>query len=93
VAGQEAVGVAKARGVDLTKVSDAQVFLIPPFIAAIISSFMLRGPMSLKISGGHGSYAPDELRRIYYDVVETGQQLGVPMPTLLSFKQAVDEMR
>lgn len=91
-AGKEVMEVCKARGVDVTKVQDAQVFLAPTWISTLISFFMLQSKTSLKISGGHGRYAPEELQQIYYDVLETGQQYHIAMPKLLAFKPYIDEM-
>ena len=74
------------------KVQDAQVFLAPTWISTLIAFFMLQSKTSMKISGGHGRYAPEELQQIYYDVLETGKQYNIPMPKLMAFKPFIDEM-
>ncbi len=92
-AGQDAMAVCKARGMNVTQVVDAQPFMLPPFLAAFIAQPVLRKPLTLKISAGHGNYAPAELKQIYYDVVETGKILNVPMPHLLAMEPYVRDMR
>lgn len=92
-AGQDAMSVCRARGADVTRVQDAQPFLLPPFVSAWITQRVLRAPLTTKISAGHGNYAPDELKQIYYDVVETGKQLMVSMPNLLALEPYVREIR
>lgn len=91
-AGKEAMEICKARGVDVMKVQDAQVFLAPTWISTLIAFFMLQSKTSMKISGGHGRYAPEELQQIYYDVLETGKQYNIPTPKLAAFKPFIDEM-
>ena len=57
-----------------------------------MTKLFIGSEVSKKISSGHGAYAPDELQKIYYDVVATGKALGVATPKLDSFKRYVDEM-
>jgi 2-dehydropantoate 2-reductase len=92
-AGQDAMSVCKARGADVTQVQDAQPFLLPPFISAFITQRVLQTPLTMKISAGHGNYAPEELKQIFYDVVETGKQLNVSMPHLLAMEPFVKEIQ
>ena len=91
-AGREIVEIIKARGVDVTKVQDLQMFLAPVWISAFMTKMFIGGEVSMKISSGHGAYAPDELQRIYRDVVNTGKQLRVATPLLDAFKPFIDEM-
>jgi 2-dehydropantoate 2-reductase len=91
-AGREIVEIVKARGVDVTKIQDLQMFIAPIWISAFMTKMFIGGEVSMKISSGHGAYAPDELQKIYRDVVGTGKQLGVSTPKLDEFKKYIDEM-
>jgi 2-dehydropantoate 2-reductase len=91
-AGRECVEIVKARGVDVTKVEDLQMFMAPVWISALMTKFFIGGEVSMKISSGHGAYAPEELQRIYYDVTNTGKQIGISTPKLDAFKKYIDEM-
>lgn len=91
-AGREIVEIVKARGVDVTRVQDLQMYLAPVWISAFMTKLFIGGEVSMKISSGHGAYAPEELQRIYYDVVNTGKQLGIATPKLDGFKKYIDEM-
>jgi hypothetical protein len=53
---------------------------------------MLRDELPRRISTNHGSYAPAELAAIYHDVLHSGQELGVPVPRLASYRRDIDLM-
>ncbi len=91
-AGKECVEIVKARGVDVTRVQDLQLFLAPVWFSAFMTQLFIGGEVSMKISTGHGAYAPAELQKIYYDLVATGKQFSVPTPILDSYKTYVDDM-
>lgn len=48
---------------------------------------------TVRISEGHGDYAPEEMLRIYQDIRNTGKELKVPTPLLDSYEKFFIEMQ
>ena len=90
--GREAMQVCVARGIDPGICADARPFQAPPWLSALITWLVLRGPAVQRISAGHGAYAAEELRQIFLDVLETGEGLGVALPRMRSMRGYIDEM-
>lgn len=53
---------------------------------------MLRKEEAVKISSGHGDYAPDEMTRIYEDICQMARSLSIPTPLLDSYRPAFEAM-
>ncbi len=89
LASREALEVCRARGVDVDAVPDAQTFLAPAEAVAIgIHDFYATNLPARRILERHTGV--EELKRIYADVVQTGRELGVPMPRLSALGPAVE---
>jgi 2-dehydropantoate 2-reductase len=89
LAGREALAVCQARGVDVKAFDDAKAFYQPAWLGAAVVWFMMKtnGP-ARKIMERHT--AVDELQRMYCDLLQTGEQLQVPMPHYKSLQPHVD---
>lgn len=90
---RDAFAVLSARGVDVMGYTDAVPFLERPvdeyseqFAKGILDSEY--GKRILRAS--HVKDNPEEMRRCYYDVLETGRQLGIKMPHLAVLKDRLD---
>lgn len=90
--GKEALEIVKKRGADVSVCEDIKPFLLPSWISAIITKIVLRKEETIRISAGHGDYAPDEMTKIYEDIVNTGKQLGSKMEKLSGYKDYFDIM-
>ena len=90
--GKDCLEILKARGVDVTQIQDLQMFLAPVWFSTFMTKMFIGGEVAVKISSGHGAYAPAELQKIYAHVANTGKQLGVPTPKIDEFKPYIDEM-
>ena len=78
---RDALAVVAARGVDPGSVPDVQMFFAPEReVAEGIRVLYASDPAARKIMERHTGR--EELRRIYRDVLNTGRELGVTMPTL-----------
>ncbi len=89
LATREALDVCAARGVDVRAFDDTKALYMPSWLAAVAGSFMMRTNRARRsIAEGHA--AEDDLRRMYYDVLETARALGVPMSRYESLKPWVD---
>lgn len=86
---RETFEVVKARGVDVEAAPDAAAFYAPVDLAAQgIQAFYAANRPARKIMEYHNGI--EELKRLYYDVLATGEQLGVAMPRFRALKQYVD---
>ena len=78
---RDALAVVQARGVDPCSVPDVQMFFAPEReVAEGIRALYASDRAARKIMERHTGR--EELQRIYHDVLYTGRQLGVQMPTL-----------
>lgn len=86
---REALAVCRARGVNIKAFAETKQLYLPAWIGAAAGSIMMKAdPIRRRIAEYHSN--PDELRRIYCDVLDTGERLNVAMPHYKSFKQYVD---
>jgi 2-dehydropantoate 2-reductase len=89
LAGREALAVCQARGVDVRAYDDAKAFYQPAWLgAAVVWLMMKTNGLARKIMERHT--AVDELQRMYHDLLQTGEQLMVPMPHYKSLQPYVD---
>lgn len=90
---REALGVAAARGVGLESYPDARSILnTPVWLAALAAAYGIRftekGRRLLKAS--HFASSADEMKRFYFDVLHTGESLGVAMPHLSALRERIE---
>ena len=89
LAGREALEVCRARGVAVEQIPDAATFFAPADAVAVgIHDFYASNLPARRILERHTGV--EEVKRIYADVVATGQRLGVAMPRLTAVKTAVE---
>ena len=89
---RDALAVVKARGVEVTAILDAQPFFAPPeAVAAGIREQYRVDRAARKIMERHTAH--DELQHIYFDVLATGRELRVEMPTLAALAPYVARAR
>jgi 2-dehydropantoate 2-reductase len=90
---REALDVVAARGVDLKSYPDAKSVLnIPPWLAGLPVFFAVRFTEKGRrlLLGSHFAHSPDEMRRYYFDVLHTGEKLGVAMPHLRALRERIE---
>lgn len=90
---REALDVVAARGVDLKHYPDAKrVLNTPVWLAGLASIYAIRftekGRRLLKAS--HFTHSLEEMKRYYFDVLNTGESLGVAMPHLSALRQRIE---
>jgi ketopantoate reductase len=93
LATREALDVVAARGVDLTRYSDARSVLNTPVWLASLAviygvRFTKKGRRLLRAS--HFTHSPEEMKGYYFDVLNTGESLGVAMPHLSSLREKIE---
>jgi ketopantoate reductase len=86
---KESLLVVQARGVDLNQFPDVQMYLHPSALTQLLSGVMLSWMFShdeyRKRCSLHALSDPQEVRTFYFDLLNTGQTLGVPMPVMKSY--------
>jgi 2-dehydropantoate 2-reductase len=89
---REALDVVAARGVDLDRYPDARSILkMPAWLAGLAGVYAIRftakGRRLLRAS--HFAYSPEGMKRYYFDVLNTGEHLGVAMPHLSALREKI----
>jgi 2-dehydropantoate 2-reductase len=90
---REALDVVAARGVDLGRYPDARSILnTPVWLAGLAVIYAIRftekGQRLLRAS--HFTHSPEEMKCYYFDVLNTGESLGVAMPHLSSLREKIE---
>jgi 2-dehydropantoate 2-reductase len=89
-AARECLEVVARRGVDLKKYPETKMYLnSAPFgmwIASLVIKVLFRFNKLVQRSSAHGLSDAEEIRAFYYDLLKTGQKLGVPMPAMSAFE-------
>jgi 2-dehydropantoate 2-reductase len=93
LATREALQVVAVRGVDLERYPDARSILNTPVWLAVFAviyaiRFTEKGRRLLRAS--HFAHSPEEMKRYYFDVLNTGESLGVAMPHLSSLREKIE---
>jgi len=92
LAGREALEVCQARGIDVKAYEDAKAFYQPAWLGAAIIWLMMKTNLpARKIMETHT--ALDELQRMYWDLLKTGEKLDIPMPHYISLSTYVEHPR
>jgi len=90
---REALDVVAARGVDLEKYPDAKSVLnMPAWLAGPALTYAMRFTEKGRrlLRGSHFAYSPEEMKRYYFDVLNTGENLGVAMPHLSALREKIE---
>lgn len=90
---RDALRVVSARGVNPEAYPEARSILhTPTWISGLVGAcnvrFTEKGRRLLRAS--HFSNSAEEMKRFYFDVLNAGERLGVPMPHLSSLRERVE---
>ena len=88
---RECLDVLAARGVDPAEWPEVAPFVTRPAedIAVSVHGMLATPWVQRTLSAGHFMENADEMRRFYFDVLTTGEALGVPMPVMQSFRERI----
>jgi ketopantoate reductase len=91
---REALAVVAARGIDLHRYPDARSILnMPVWLAGLAVMYAIRFTEKgrrLLLKASHFSHSPEEMKRYYFDVLSTGESLGVAMPHLSALREKIE---
>jgi 2-dehydropantoate 2-reductase len=86
---QESLLVVQARGVDLKQFPSVQMYLHPSaltrLLAGVALGWMFSHDKYRRRCSLHALSDPQEVRTFYFDLLNSGQSLGVPMPVMESY--------
>ena len=87
---RECLEVIVKRGVDLQKYPETKMYMgnsiIGMWIAGQVLKFMFRFNKLVQRSSAHGLGDAQEVKVFYYDLLNTGHKLGLPMPAMSAFE-------
>ena len=91
----ECLEIVTRRGVDLKKYPETKMYMnsspVGLWIASIAIKFMFRHNKLVQRSSAHGLADAEEVKAFYYDLLNTGRQLGVGMPAMSAFESDIRE--
>ena len=93
LATREALAVVAARGVELERYPDARSILnTPVWLAGLAVIYAIRFTEKARrlLRASHFTHSPEEMKRYYFDVLNTGESLGVAMPHLASLREKIE---
>jgi ketopantoate reductase len=89
-AARECLEVVARRGVDLKKYPETKMYMnsspVAMWIAGLAIKVMFRFNKLVQRSSAHGLGDAQEVKAFYYDLLNTGRQLGVDMPAMSAFE-------
>ena len=92
-AARECLEVVVRRGVDLKKYPETKMYLnnspVAMWLAGLVMKIMFRFNQYMQRSSAHGLSDAQEIKAFYYDLLNTGRQLGVDMPAMSAFEPDV----
>jgi 2-dehydropantoate 2-reductase len=90
---RECLELVARRGVDLGDYPETRPFLstsaIRQWLAAWMFKLALRYSEFAKRASAHALDDPEEIKAFYDDLLDTGSQLGVPMPAMLGYAEDI----
>jgi 2-dehydropantoate 2-reductase len=96
LAARESLQVVSQRGVDLKKHPETKMYIdsgpVGMWFAGLAIKFMFRFNKVVQRSSQHALDDAEEIRTFYYDLLHSGQQLGVSMPALSAFEDCIQGM-
>lgn len=91
----ECLDVIARRGVDLNKYPETKMYQstspVALWVAGLMLKFMFRFNKLVSRSSAHGLGDPQEVKTFFYDLLNTGQKLGVEMPAMLGFEPEIQK--
>jgi 2-dehydropantoate 2-reductase len=91
---REALEVVAARGMDLEPYPEARSVLhTPVWLASLAVIYVIRFTEKGRclLRGSHFSHSPEEMKRYYFDVLNTGESLGVATPHLSALREKIEQ--
>lgn len=93
---KECLSVVSARGVDLNKYSETDIYfnasVVKRVIGTIVIKNIFRFSKYIQRNSAHAMADPVEIKTFYYDLINTGSEFRINMPVMTSFKKVIDSL-
>ncbi len=93
---RECIEILKARGVEIDKYSEIELYITDSSLKKIFYMFMMKLLINhskyIQRNTAHALADPKEIKTFYYDLIGTGTSLGISMPVMNSFKNIIDNL-
>jgi ketopantoate reductase len=86
---REGLDVCRKRGVDPKKVKATAFYTFPFFISIPIAKKIFSKEVLSLMFEGHVGHAPDEMKKMFQDILERGEQYNINMPVLKSYRETL----
>jgi 2-dehydropantoate 2-reductase len=90
---KECLNILIARGVEIKKFNETDIYITNSPLKKIIGLLLMKLFLNSKYvqrNSAHALADPKEIKTFYYDLIGTGNNLGVEMPVMKSFKEVID---
>jgi len=88
---RECFSVCRKRGADVRVVFPNNLFaLLPLPLLVPITQRIYNTPEMKRMFDGHVQHSPGEMKRMYFDMLETGRSFGIEMPIYQGFQSCID---
>jgi 2-dehydropantoate 2-reductase len=88
---REGFEVCRARGINPKSVSPTKLFYLPLLALIPYTKYFYNTDGMQEMFEGHVMHSPDEMKAMYYDILECGERYSVDMPYYKGFKKYIDE--
>jgi 2-dehydropantoate 2-reductase len=93
IAMRETWEICKKEGIRPDKMAPTKYFYFPLFLLVPLTRFMYNSKVMQVMFDGHILHGFEEIKTMYYDILQSGEKLKINMPTFLGFKKYVDNFK
>ena len=86
---REGLNICRERGINPKDEKSNSLYFLPLFIAAVIAKKIYSSEALQLMFNGHTKHSPDEMKKMFDDIIEYGKKYNVETPTLKSLQEAI----
>lgn len=86
---REGLKVCRRRGIDTKKVKATTLYTIPFYISIPVAKKIFGKEVLSLMFEGHVKHAPDEMKKMLPDVLESGERYNINMPVLKAYRDGL----
>jgi len=86
---REGLNICKERGINPKDEKSNSLYFLPLFIAAVIAKKIYSNEALQLMFDGHTKHSPDEMKKMFNDIIEYGKKYNVETPILKSLQNVI----
>ena len=86
---REGLNICKERGINPKDEKSNSLYFLPLFIAAVIAKKIYSNEALQLMFDGHTKHSPDEMKKMFDDIIEYGKKYNVETPTLKNLQKTI----